>query len=103
MSPIWDGEKAFEFLCYGHLNMSQDLGFELEQATPVLTIVMENQLTTEEELDKLIAAHEFDYSGFDGEIRHLRQLKQLESWHLFGADVLVRLRSFRESLAQNVC
>lgn len=76
VSPIWGGEKAFEFLCYGHLNMSKDLGFELEQATPVLTIVKENQLTTNEQLDKLIEAHEFDYAGFENEINYLRQMKE---------------------------
>ena len=75
VSPIWGGEKAFDFLCYGHLDMSAALGFELEQATPVLTIVKENQLTTEEQLNKLIEAHEFDYSGFENEIHYLRQMK----------------------------
>lgn len=84
VSPIWGGEKAFEFLCYGHLNISEDLGFELEQATPVLTIVKENQLTTDEELDELIAAHEFDYSGFDNEVSYLKQLKEEDTGHLCG-------------------
>ncbi len=76
VSPIWGGEKAFEFLCYGHLDMSEALGFELEQATPVLTIVKENQLTTREQLDKMIKEHRFDYSGFDNEIGYLKEMKQ---------------------------
>lgn len=84
VSPIWGGEKAFDFLCYGHLDMSAALGFELEQATPVLTIVKENQLTTEEQLNKLIEAHEFDYSGFENEIHYLRQMKAEHSDRLCG-------------------
>ena len=76
VSPIWGGEKAFHFLCYGHLDISKDLGFELEQATPVLTIVKENQLTTNEQLDELIKKHEFDFTGFENEVKCLIQMKK---------------------------
>lgn len=84
VSPIWGGEREFGFLCYGHLDMSKALGFELEQITPVLTIVKENQLTTEEQLNKLIEAHEFDYSGFENEIIYLSQMKVKHPDHLCG-------------------
>ena len=30
VSPIWGGAQVFHFLCLGHLNMAQALGFELE-------------------------------------------------------------------------
>lgn len=76
VSPIWGGEKAFDFLCYGHLDIAEDLGFELQQVTPVLTIVKEKQLTKEEELNDLIKAHEFDYSGFRDEVKCLEYLKK---------------------------
>lgn len=76
VSPIWGGEKAFHFLCYGHLDISKDLGFELEQATPVLIIVKENQLTTDKQLDELIKKHEFDYTGFENEVKYLIQMKK---------------------------
>lgn len=76
VSPIWGGEKAFYFLCYGHLDMAEALGFELEQATSILTVVKEDQLTTEEELDRLIERHEFDASGFDEEVECFRQMKK---------------------------
>lgn len=84
VSPIWGGEKAFHFLCYGHLDMAEALGFELEQVTPVLTIVKENQLTTEEELNQLIYKHEFDYSGFSNEIKYLKQMKKEQKEYLCG-------------------
>ena len=42
VSPIWGGEKTFEFLCYGHLDMAEALGFELENVSSALTIVKEN-------------------------------------------------------------
>lgn len=84
VSPIWGGERVFDFLCYGHLDMSKALGFELEQATPVLTIVKENQLTTEEQLNKLIEAHAFDYSGFENEITYLQQMIEANSGRLCG-------------------
>lgn len=72
VSPIWGGEQAFHFMCLGHLNISRALGFELEQATPVLTVVKENQITTEEQLDELIAKRIFDYTDFDSEVEYLR-------------------------------
>lgn len=64
--------------------MSEALGFELEQATPVLTIVKENQITTDEQLDKLIKAHEFDYSGFENEYAYLKQILEANSESLCG-------------------
>lgn len=84
VSPLWGGERAFDFLCFGHLNMSEALGFELEQATPVLTIVKENQITTDEQLDKLIEEHQFDYSGFENEYAYLKEMLQIKSGHLCG-------------------
>lgn len=74
VSPIWGGCKAFDFLCYGHLNLAQDLGFELEQATPILTIVKDGQLTSKKQLESLIAKHEFDYAGFDSEVSCLSSM-----------------------------
>lgn len=76
VSPIWGGEKAFDFMCYGHLDISKDLGFELQQVTPVLTIVKEKQLTKEEQLDELIQKHAFDYTGFENEVNCLKDLKK---------------------------
>lgn len=76
VSPIWGGEKAFHFLCFGHLDMSRALGFDLQQVTPSLTIVREGQLVSKEQLDRLIEEHRFEYSCFDGEIEALRGMKQ---------------------------
>lgn len=84
VSPIWGGKREFGFLCYGHLDMAKALGFELEQITPVLKIVKENQLTKEEQLDKLIAARTFDYSGFEQEVDHLIRMKVKYPDHLCG-------------------
>lgn len=84
VSPIWGGEKAFHFLCYGHLDISKDLGFELQQATPVLTVVKENQLTSMDELEVLIAAHKFNYTGFENEITYLKKAKQEHPEQMWG-------------------
>lgn len=72
VSPIWDGERAFHFLCLGHLDLAKALGFELEKVSDSLTIVKEGQLTTEEELDYLIQKNEFDVSCFEPELQCLK-------------------------------
>jgi MtaA/CmuA family methyltransferase len=84
VSPIWGGEKAFPFLCLGHLEISKALGFELEQATPVLTIVKAGQLTSEEELDILIQKRQFNYNYFNSEVEYLLQMKKENSECLCG-------------------
>jgi uroporphyrinogen decarboxylase len=84
VSPIWGGEKTFEFLCYGHLDMAEALGFELENVSSALTIVKENQLTSQAQLDGIVAAHKFDYSGFEDEIESLREMKEQERGGLCG-------------------
>lgn len=76
VSPIWGGEKAFPFLCLGHLEISKALGFELERATPVLTVVREGQMQTEEELEALIREKIFDYSCFESEVHSLHRMKE---------------------------
>lgn len=75
VSPIWGGAQVFHFLCLGHLNMARALGFELENVSEHLTIVREGQMQTEEELDALIHRNEFDYTSFEQETEHLRQMK----------------------------
>ena len=72
VSPIWGGEKAFHFLCLGHLDLSKALGFGLEKVSDSLTIVKEGQLETEEELDALIRDNAFDTSCFEPELQCLK-------------------------------
>lgn len=76
VSPIWGGEKAFPFLCLGHLDMARSLGFETRQVTPVLQVVKEGQLETKEELDRLIARRRIDYSYCENEIRMLHRMQE---------------------------
>lgn len=76
VSPIWDGERLFHFLCLGHLEFSKALGFEIEQVTPVLKVVREGQLETAEQLDQLIRDRQFDENCFDQEIRFLREMEK---------------------------
>lgn len=76
VSPIWGGDKAFEFLCFGHLEMAEAMGFKLEQATPVLRIVKEGQLTDMDGLDVLIAKGYFDDSVIESELEALREMKK---------------------------
>lgn len=76
ISPIWGGKQAFHFLCLGHLDISQALGFELEQITPVLTIVKENQLKTLEELKAHMENHSPDYELLKGEASYISSCKE---------------------------
>ena len=68
VSPTWGGEQAVHFLCLGHLDISMALGFELEQATPVLTAVKAGQMKNEEMFESMIKKHEFDHSIFENEV-----------------------------------
>ena len=74
VSPIWGGDRAFHFLCLGHLDIAQALGFKLERVSPYLTIVKEDQLTTEEELEVLIQKREFNISSVQQEVAFLKQM-----------------------------
>lgn len=76
VSPLWKGKKAFNFLCLGHLKISEALGFETYQATPVLRLVKENKIVTEDDLKNWINKHKFDYSIFDEEIKELINMKK---------------------------
>ena len=40
-------QKAFNFLCLGHLEISEALGFKTYQATTVLRLVKENEIVQE--------------------------------------------------------
>ena len=73
VSPLWEGKKAFNFLCLGHLEISEALGFETYQATPVLRLVKENKIVTEDDLDNWIYTHKFDYSIFTEEIKSMKK------------------------------
>ena len=76
ISPIWDGEKAFEFLCMGHIKMSEALGFESYPATPRLRLVKEDTIVTNQDLQRWIDTHQFDYSVFADEVEKLGKLKK---------------------------
>jgi len=76
VSPLWGGKKVFNFLCLGHLEISEALGFETYQATPVLRLVKENKIITEDDLNNWIYTHKFDYSIFDREIEKLNNMKE---------------------------
>ena len=86
VSPIWGGEKLFPFLCLDHRTLAEMLGFEVVQATPVLSAVREGQLDTAEETDAFIkTGHGKSYRGSDfaelviqKEITWLRQMKDNE-------------------------
>lgn len=76
VSPLWEGKKAFDFLCLGHLQISEALGFETYQATPVLRLVKENKIVTEDDLNNWISTHKFDYSIFEEEVKKLKDKKK---------------------------
>lgn len=76
ISPIWGGEKDFPFLCLGHLEIANAMGFELEQVTPVLKIVKEGQMTSFAHLRELQKNKEFNNSWFEKEIATLQNIKK---------------------------
>lgn len=76
VSPIWEGEKEFDFLCMGHLEMAKAMGFELQKITPVLTAVSEGQMETADQLDRLIESGFFDESYFEREATLLYRQKE---------------------------
>lgn len=76
VSPIWGGRKAFEFLCLGHLEMSEAMGFELEQATSVLSVVKPGQVPDMDTLEKIIERGYFNYDIFDGELEALEYINE---------------------------
>lgn len=84
VSPIWEGEKMFPFLCLGHLACAQALGFRICQVTPVLSVVEENCIVNPEQMDAWIGKKTFDYSYFDNEIANLKRLKNGISGKLCG-------------------
>lgn len=84
VSPIWGGEMAFPFLCLGHLEMAESLGFELYQVTPMLREVRPGQLETEEQLQRLIRQKSIDYSHVENELQMLKRLKREEPDKLKG-------------------
>lgn len=71
ISPIWGGQKAFEFLCMGYLSTAQALGFELQKVSDTLEIVKEGQLKTRKDLDRLIQSRYVDDKYFQWEIDYL--------------------------------
>lgn len=76
VSPIWSGKQAFRFLCLGHLDVSEALGFELQKISPQLTIVKEGQMCTKEQLDKWINKHKVDATYLNHELDILQTLKK---------------------------
>jgi uroporphyrinogen decarboxylase len=76
ISPIWDGDKAFPFLCLGHLEISQALRFETFQATTVLRQVKQHNIDTNIDLENWIKKNQFDYSYFQNEVTHLIEIKK---------------------------
>lgn len=72
ISPIWSGEREFQFLCLHHIEFSDALGFEIYQATPSLRLVRENSIPDEKTLDNIIVKHKFKYSYFDHEVDCLK-------------------------------
>lgn len=84
VSPIWGGEKEFPFLCLGHLEIAEAMGFELRQATPVLKIVKEGQMPGQETLFRLICENRFDSRIFENEVSFLKSCKGEQPEKLLG-------------------
>lgn len=84
VSPIWGGEKEFPFLCLGHLEIAEAMGFKLEQATPVLKVVKEGQLPGKEALSRLICENRFDSRFFENEASFLKSRKKEHPEKLMG-------------------
>lgn len=84
VSPIWGGKKAFPFLCLGHLEIANAMGFELEQVTPVLTIVKEGQMKNHDRLHEMERKREFHDSYFASEIRTLEEIKRRDPGGICG-------------------
>lgn len=77
ISPIWGGEKVFDFLCMGYLAQAQAMGFELERISDQLEIVREGQLTNREELQEVKKRGIIDHKYFQWEYDYLAQMS---SW-----------------------
>lgn len=84
VSPIWGGEKAFHFLCLGHLPMSEALGFETEQVTPLLRQVKPGQLKTEEQLETLLKERRIDYTYVENELGMFPRMRKDAEGNLCG-------------------
>lgn len=80
VSPIWGGDKEFEFMCVGYLDIAKAMGFKMEKVSEQLSIVSPGQLETQEQLDALIEKRQFDYSLFDGQADWLKMIKREWDW-----------------------
>ncbi len=76
VSPIWDGKKEFHFLCLGHLEMAEAMGFLLETVSPWLTIVKKGQICSEEDLKRWMHK-KFNYACFEEELQKLPGMKNM--------------------------
>jgi len=77
ISPIWHGEKAFAFLCLGHIDFAKALGFSSYLVRDSLEKIQEDAVANEAHLDKIIETGFFDYSYFQKEIEALLENKKL--------------------------
>lgn len=80
VSPIWGGNKEFEFMCLGYLDIAKAMGFELEKVSEQLTIVRPGQLETQEQMDILIEKRQFDYSLYEGQADWLKMMNKEWDW-----------------------
>lgn len=76
ISPIWGGEKDFEFLCLGYLDFAKAIGFDLCRINDNLMKVVDNALPDEDSLIKIEEKNYFDLAILDNEINNLLKLKK---------------------------
>lgn len=80
VSPIWGGEKEFEFMCLGYLDIAKAMGFEIEKVSEQLSVVKAGQLVTQEQMDALIEKRQFDYALFQGQADWLKTMYKEWNW-----------------------
>lgn len=81
--PIGGYEKDFDFLCLGDVAFAKALGFKTFYVRDTLEKVVEGQILTEDDLERVEEGKHFDYSYFDEELKQLKNAKE-NSDKLFG-------------------
>jgi len=75
ISPIYNCEQDFSFICMGHAAFAKALGFKTEHIGGDLEKVIDGAIKNEEELDIIIEKNFMDSSYIDNEVKDLLNLK----------------------------
>ena len=73
VSPIWHGRRAFAFICMGHVEFCEALGFEAYRATTALRLIKPN---TKQQLKRMVEAGLLRRDRFEAQFEKLRNMKR---------------------------